>query len=276
MGEMNAGAFGLALASLLYMGCFAQLLRAGGQGERPGVPLLLWSAWALHLAGLMLLLLAERPPRFGFAQALCGTLWVSFAVLLVQARQLDVRSLMRVLMPVAAAVCLLCLVFPGQLLPASAARPEFMAHLFLGTAAYGVLLIALLHALLMVSAQRALQSRDDGQPATGPLRVIGELPPLLTLERLLFGIIGLGFALLTLTLLMGLLFSGEVFGRALRLDHKTLFTSLAWLVFAVLLIGRRLRGWRGRTALRFTLIGFGLLLLGYVGSRFVLEVLLGR
>ena len=73
-----------------------------------------------------------------------------------------------------------------------------------------------------------------------------------------------------------MLFSEEVFGRPFVADHKTVFSVIAWAVFGVLLIGRRLRGWRGRTALRLTLAGFALLLLAYVGSRFVLEVVLGR
>ncbi len=96
------------------------------------------------------------------------------------------------------------------------------------------------------------------------------------LERILFRFIAVGFALLTLTAISGILFSEEVFGRPLRLDHKTVFTLISWALFGVLLIGRRLRGWRGRTALRLTLAGFAVLLLAYVGTRFVLEVILQR
>ena len=93
---------------------------------------------------------------------------------------------------------------------------------------------------------------------------------------MLFRMIALGFALLTLTVLTGVVFGEEVFGRALRWDHKTIFSLVAWAVFGTLLAGRYARGWRGRTALRLTLGGFGLLLLAYVGSRFVLEVVLHR
>jgi ABC-type uncharacterized transport system permease subunit len=259
----------LGLACVLYAFSFARLYKADSA--------MILIALALHLLGLLLQLFTQEPVRFGFAQALCATLWVSLAVLLYEARTMDVRSLLRILAPVAALTCGLAVLFPGQVLPDSAARPSFVAHLLMGTAAYGVLLMAALHALLMVSAQRALQSTggDDAQNL-GPLRLIGELPPLMALEKLLFSLIGLGFLLLSLTLLSGTIFSSDVFGRALRFDHKTLFTLLAWFVFALLLIGRKLRGWRGRTALRFTLLGFALLLLGYVGSRFVLEVLLGR
>ena len=77
-------------------------------------------------------------------------------------------------------------------------------------------------------------------------------------------------------MLSGVVFSEELFGTAFRWDHKTIFTLLSWALFGLLLAGRKWQGWRGRTALSFTLIGFAILLLAYVGSRFVLEVVLHR
>jgi ABC-type uncharacterized transport system permease subunit len=96
------------------------------------------------------------------------------------------------------------------------------------------------------------------------------------METVLFRLIVAGFLLLTATLVSGVFFSEAVFGRALRFDHKTVFTFAAWIVFAGLLAGRLIFGWRGRTALRWTLTGFAMLMLAYIGSRFVLEVLLQR
>ncbi len=103
-----------------------------------------------------------------------------------------------------------------------------------------------------------------------------DLPPLLTLERFLFRFLGLGFVLLTLTVVSGVFFSEEVFGKPLTLNHKTVFSILAWFVFGGLLVGRRRYGWRGRVALRWILTGTTLLFLAYLGSKFVLEVLLSR
>jgi ABC-type uncharacterized transport system permease subunit len=134
--------------------------------------------------------------------------------------------------------------------------------------AYGLFVIALLHATLMAVAERQLHRR--GRLA------FPHLPPLLTLETLLFRMIGAAFVFLTLTLVTGIVFSETLFGRALRSDHKTVFALLSWLIFGLLLAGRWRYGWRGRTALRWTLTGFVMLLLAYVGSRFVLEVLLQR
>jgi ABC-type uncharacterized transport system permease subunit len=98
----------------------------------------------------------------------------------------------------------------------------------------------------------------------------------MTLEVLLFRILTLGFVLLTLTLGTGFVFSEELFGKAVRFNHKTVFGIMSWFIFAALLVGRYGWGWRGRTALRWTLAGFVTLLLAYVGSMFVLEVILGK
>jgi ABC-type uncharacterized transport system permease subunit len=106
--------------------------------------------------------------------------------------------------------------------------------------------------------------------------MLGPLPPLLTMERILFRLIAAGFALLTLTVLSGVVFSEALFGKPIRFDHKTIFTLVAWATFGGLLVGRAVRGWRGRLALSWTLGGFAMLFLAYAGSRFVLEVILRR
>jgi ABC-type uncharacterized transport system permease subunit len=107
-------------------------------------------------------------------------------------------------------------------------------------------------------------------------RLLSGLPPLLTMEALLFRLISIAFVLLTLTLASGVLFSEALFGQAFRVDHKTVFAFVSWFLFGGLLVGRRLWGWRGRLALRWTLAGFVALMLAYVGSRFVIEVVLHR
>jgi len=96
------------------------------------------------------------------------------------------------------------------------------------------------------------------------------------MEQLLFRIIAAGFVLLTLTLASGILFSEALFGKPMSFTHKTVFGILSWIIFAALLAGRALYGWRGRVAMRWTLAGFLSLVLAYIGSKFVLEVLLQR
>jgi ABC-type uncharacterized transport system permease subunit len=96
------------------------------------------------------------------------------------------------------------------------------------------------------------------------------------MEHILFMLVTLGFILLSLTVLSGVIFSEQFLGVAFKWDHKTVLSLLSWLLFAVLLIGRQWRGWRGKAVLRITLFGFLSLLLAYVGSRFVMEVVLHR
>jgi ABC-type uncharacterized transport system permease subunit len=236
---------------------------------------------ALHGGLLYAELLAPDTLRFGFGHALSIMLWLGVLIYWVESQFYSLEGMQPLILPLAAMAAPLPAVFPG-LASAHAASLEFKFHLVLGMFAYSVFTIAMLHALLMSIAERTLhRSHRDGALARGTMGVLpagplSGLPPLLTLERLLFRMIALAFVLLTLTLLTGAVFSETLFGRALRFDHKTLFAFLSWLTFAVLLVGRHAYGWRGRTALRFTLSGFVMLLLAYVGSRFVLEVVLGR
>lgn len=149
------------------------------------------------------------------------------------------------------------------------ALPVFRLHLAMAFAAYSLFTIAALHAGLIALAERHLHKAV-------PPRLVTGLPPLLTLERLLFRMIQAGFLLLTLTLLTGVLFADEIFGKPLPFNHKTVFGVISWMIFAALLLGRHVYGWRGRTAIYWTLAGFFSLMLAYVGMKFVLEVLLGR
>jgi ABC-type uncharacterized transport system permease subunit len=78
---------------------------------------------------------------------------------------------------------------------------------------------------------------------------------------------------LTLAILSGFLFLDDLFAQ--RVVHHTVLAIASWFVYATLLVGRQLLGWRGSTAVRWTLIAFSLLVLGYFGSKFVIEILLG-
>jgi len=145
----------------------------------------------------------------------------------------------------------------------------FRFHLLIAMLAYSFFTIASLHVLLMALLERRLHD--------GALNhVLQKLPPLLTMEALLFRIIWAGFALLTLTVGSGVFFSEELFGKPAPMNHKTVFGFISWFIFAALLAGRHVYGWRGRKAVRWTLAGFLALVLAYIGSRFVLEVILGR
>jgi ABC-type uncharacterized transport system permease subunit len=144
---------------------------------------------------------------------------------------------------------------------------QIKLHVVIALLAYSLLSIAAVLALLLSVQERALRSHRPG-------RLIRALPPLTQTEALLFRLIGAGFALLTLTLLSGLLFIANI--RAQHLVHTTVLTIIAWLIFGALLWGRWRHGWRGRSAVNLTLIGMAMLVLAFFGSKFVLEVILHR
>jgi ABC-type uncharacterized transport system permease subunit len=174
-----------------------------------------------------------------------------------------------VVLPVAA----LCAVLPA--FPHSSHRFAFAdegwaaVHISVALLGYAFFVVAALQALVMTGLEKQLHR---GRPATG----LTATPPLLTLERYEFRLISTGFILLTLTLISGFLFSEELFGKPVTFTHKNVFSVAGWVTFAVLLFGRWRYGWRGRVALRWIIAGTLLLVLGYLGSKFVLEVLLKR
>lgn len=220
-------------------------------------------AWLLHLTVLVLALF-EQPARFGFAPALSVTAWLVLTVYAVESRlfpQLRARWALAILGMV---VVVLAALFPGTHYPTL--RSSWLPlHWALGIASYGLIAAAVVHAWLMQRAEKAMRLGTALETAM----------PLLTLERLTFRFVAAGFVLLSATLLAGWWFS-EVFNDHFVWNHKTLFSVLSWATMGVLLLGRWRLGWRGRTAVRTLYLGAGFLLLGYVGSRFVLEVILQR
>ena len=247
---------------------------AGDRFSMKSIRRLLWTAWGLHGLAVLWSLLGLSPndvPRFGFAPALSVTAWLVLTVYAVESHMYPKLQAVWAFAGLGAVAVLLALVFPGQALH-SAASPWLPLHWALGLASYGLFAAAVVHAWLMM--------RAESQMRTAPSLSSGAQSglPLLTLERLTFRFVMAGFVLLTATLLAGWLFREPLYGagKGFKWDHKIIFSTLSWFAFAVLLIGRAKFGWRGRTAVRVLYIGSGLLLLAYVGSRFVLEVVLGR
>lgn len=231
--------------------------------------------WLLHGGALWADMVLPGSLRLGFAVVLSATLWISVAAYWLENRNFSLDSLRVLVLPCAAVAVVLPALFPGSLVPLQDKPGLYGWHIAVAIMAYSSLTIAAFHAVLMAVQEASLHTPPGGRPGWFAV-MIERLPALMTMERLLFRMIAFGFSLLTLTVLSGIVFSEELFGRAMTWDHKTIFTLLSWLLFGLLLAGRRWRGWRGRTALSFTLSGFATLLLAYVGSRFVLEVVLHR
>lgn len=260
--------FGLTLASAVAVCGYALAVVRAREVQEEGA----WMRWVLLIGwlahGIALWLevgqsASQGQARFGFAAALSATAWLVLAVYAVESRFVPLPGVRRGLALVGLAAVLLALVFPGAVRPGAASAWSPL-HWILGIASYGLFGAAVLHAVLMSAAERHLRPRG-GHPAVPSAFGL----PLLTLEKLTFRFVQAGFVLLTATLLLGWWTTGPW-----RWDHKTVLSVLAWVVFAGLLIGRQTLGWRGRRAARWLYTGAALLLLAYVGSRFVRDVVL--
>ena len=222
-----------------------------------------------HGASLYAALFRSGGMHFSFSLALSLMLWLAVFIYWLESFRSHMQGLEPIILLMACTCTVLPFFFPHVRTLSTAGTWGFKLHFLTAMLAYSLFTLSALHAVLMAVAEKKLH-----QGALNP--GMANYPPLLVMESLLFRIIKTGFIFLTLALLSGLLSSETLFGRPLRLDHKNLFSFSAWGIFAALLVGRRCYGWRGRVALRWTLTGFLLLLLAYIGSRFVLEALLGR
>ena len=207
--------------------------------------------------------------RFSFSLAISLTLWLTALIYWLDGFRSHMNGMQPIVLPLAALSAVFPVFFAQTHEIVHTNAWGFKLHFLTAMLAYSLCALSALHAVFMGVIERQLHHKFLTSRQTG-------LPSILSMETLLFRMIGLAFLLLTLAVISGLLFSEEIFGRALVFNHKTFFALISWGVFAVLLFGHRFYGWRGRTAIRWTLAGFFLLVLAYIGSRFVLEVLLGR
>lgn len=225
----------------------------------------------LTLHGVLLAhsLFAADGLHLGLGNALSAIFWLTVLIYWTGNFFYRLDGLQALVLPLAAAAVLLQGLMPPAVALPNTGLAAFRFHLLIAMLAYSLLTIASLHVLLMALLERRLH---DGTVT----HLLQKLPPLLTMETLLFRIIWAGFVLLTLTLGSGVIFSEELFGKAAPFNHKTVFGVISWAIFAALLAGRQVYGWRGRMAVRWTLAGFLTLVLAYIGSKFVVEVVLGR
>jgi len=251
---------------LLAAGLLARSLAADPARRAPLAALLAIAAALLHAYVLFSAIRVPGGVRIAITDGASLVGWVVGASVAVTMATSALGALPIVLLAVAALLALGTGALTGF---AEIPTPqwELSAHIALAALAAGWLAIAVTVVLLLTLQDARLRSRR-------PLGVIGLLPPVETMEKLLFRALGGGFVVLTLALFTGAFFVHDL--RAQHLTHKVVLAVAAWIVFGVLLWGRVRAGWRGRRARRFTVAGFVILALAYFGSKFVLENLLGR
>jgi ABC-type uncharacterized transport system permease subunit len=261
------------LPSALYAALALWLMRPATDGAAARTTSASKLALALTLLIHALVLYRQIFPdgqmRFGAGDALAIMTWLALLFYWLESLSTRLDGLHMLALPAAAVCAAIPVIWPGRHDIGNAGNLLFRAHFVMAMTAYSLFTLAALHAMLMSAVERNLHR--------GRLvRLLDNMPPLLVMEGLLFRLITVAFILLSATLITGIAFSEQVFGTPLAFSHKTVFAIAAWVVFGTLLAGRHFRGWRGRIALRWTLGGFFVLLLAYIGTHFVLEIVLGR
>jgi len=243
--------------------------RAPVVARRQPMLLLVLSVWLVQGAALGQVLWVDGQLFLGVGHSIAAFTWIAVATLGVVSMRDNASTLGMLVWPLAALGCVAAEIWPEVHAIAGSDRPLLEAHLIAAILAYAFFTLAGLQAWLMQWTEGRLHAgRVDGW--------VAQLPPVITQENILFRLIWSGFVLLTLNLVSGALFAEEIFGKALPFNHKTVLGITSWLIFGWLLAGRHIGGWRGRIAARMTIAGCIVLLLAYIGARFVAEILLGR
>lgn len=205
--------------------------------------------------------------NLGFFNAISLTCWLVIVIVLLTSITKPVFNISLLVMPLTAIAVLLALLYPSDHQLSKQDNFALELHILLSLVAYSLLTVAALQACLLAFQDRQIRNKQ-------PMFIMNTLPPLQVMEELLIEIITLGFFILSLSLITGVMFIDNIFAQ--HLTHKIVLSVMAWLVFATLLYGRWSQGWRGQTLTHWTIGGFIALLLAYFGSKFVLEVVLDK
>ena len=261
------------LAIILYLACGGLITFRLFSRERLSLPgrsatiALGFGGVAVHTLLLYQGIFSVPGLNLGFFNALSLTSWTVVLLFLVSSLTKPVENLGILLFPVAAVTLVLEARYPSVHFLKQEATWALKLHVLVSLLAYSLLTLASVQAVLLAIQDQHLHHRHPGG-------FVRSLPPLQTMETLLFEMIGTGFVLLTFALISGFVFLEDMFAQ--HLVHKTVLSILGWLVFGTLLLGRYRYGWRGRTAITWTLSGYVILILAYFGSKAVLELILRR
>lgn len=254
----------------LYVGVFWHLLLYLWKKQAPRYHVsltLLFIAAILHALILFPNMLTPAGIDFNLFNILSLTCWLMLTLTLFFSTYRPVLALNIFAIPVATFGLVVGALWRVPYQPLSEMGHGLEWHIVLSLAAYCVLFMAAIQAILLNVQNRELKHKSLNRIW------VSVLPPLQTMESLLFDLLLLGFILLTVALFLGFVSVDNLLAQ--HLVHKTFFSILSWFLFGILLFGRWHMGWRGQRAIKFTLWGFGLLLIGFVGSKFVLELLMG-
>jgi len=239
---------------------------------RKGYPLksmlllrLLTVAIACHGIGAWQQIVVPDGYRFSFFNMASLFFWVINLLVLLSSLKKPMHNLFVLLLPLTLMALLSSLPQLGPITPRAQITPGVAVHILLSVLAYSAMTMAAFQALMLAFQNYQLRHKHP----TGWIRL---LPPLQTMEALLFELLWAGQSLLTLAIISGAIYVEDLFAQ--HLAHKTVFSLIAWCFYATLLWGHYKWGWRGNAAIRWTLVGFAALALAYFGTKLVLEFLL--
>jgi len=261
---------GIGAASAYLTGAYLQFRSFTEQAEArtPVLIALAGIGVALHAAAGFHLIVTERGLNLGLYTSASLVTWIMLVCVLLASIRLPVLNLLMLIQPIATVSVVAALAWDTSMvttIPPDLLDPALLVHIGLSIIAYSILFMAACQSVLVAVLDHRLHRKKT-------IRLLRVLPPLQTMEGLLFNLLWAGIIVLTLAIGSGFLFLEDMFAQ--RVVHHTVLALASWAVYAVLLAGHRLFGWRGSTAVRWTLIAFALLVLGYFGSKFVIEVLL--
>jgi len=227
-------------------------------------------ALVLHAALLYRSVLTPDGLDLNVTNAISMLVWLTVLIYWLASLAFEgLSGMLGMMAPVAFLAVALAAVMPVHHVVNYGGDAFFVLHFGVAMLAYSLFIVATVHALVMLAEEKWLH-RGVLPP------FLRQLPPILVMEALLFRILLAAFVLLTLTVVSGVFFSEQLFGKPFQFNHKTVFAIVSWFIFGGLLAGHYLRGWRGRTAVYWTVAGFTALMLAYVGSKAVLELVLKR
>lgn len=264
---MNYTVFAL-LSIVAYLSSTALIARKFYQNTTQLTPIVLaWLAIGLHAFYIAESWQLNNGFNFSILSTSSLVSLIIALLLLLATFNKPVEKLGIMVFPVAATMLGLELLLPEKNRQLHIHDWEITAHVLTSIIAFSLLNIAAIQAIMLAIQDQQLKSHP-------PKRFIQSLPPLQTMEILLFQMLAVGVFFLTISLASGFVFIKDLFAQ--HLVHKTVLSILAWIIFSGLLIGRSRYGWRGKIAIQWTWVGFFMLLLAYFGSKLVLEIILGK
>lgn len=258
----------LILSIVLYLAATSLLLRQwlSANNKQSHQPLYFAAAAVIfHAVALKAIIFTSQGIDIGFFSSLTFTAWLMASLLVVASFSLPIGCLGLLVYPFALVTLILRDISDKHILLTDSLAPGLQTHILFSLLAYSLLSIAVAQAILLAIQDRYLHNKH-------PSGFLHSLPSLETMEIMLFRIITLGVIALSVSLLSGFIYLEDMFAQ--HLVHKTILSFVAWGVFVILLWGHYKFGWRGKTAIKWSLSGFTLLMLAYFGSKFVIELVL--